>query len=384
MTKPLFIATADWHVKEHTWVDRPGLRGDAICALEQIVSFAVRRQLPIIAAGDLLDQKRNAAFPIHKVRTQIERLAEAGVPLYFVQGQHELQEVPWLNAIHKWPTWLTGDKVQLLGDDRYKLWGLDWTPPNQLKEKLAEMPEGVDIAVVHQVCHHWMGGITSPELDFAMVPRVGMLIAGDYHKHEKVAAFNEQGSPMLVLSPGSIAMQEINEERAKRFFVVFDDLSVKAVLLRTRPVLDCIPLVCGQDVDHFVENIEADVLAANARALAAGVPQEISDPIVYVSYDVTIPNVYERVTRAMPKNSHLFRKEILPESEDDDVTTEHRTAVLETGLIGCLPDVIDPEEEPEAYGVCHSLLSTDDPGAVLSGFRKEWIGGDDGDEEKAD
>lgn len=375
MANPLFVATADWHVKEHTWADRPGLRGDAIYALAQIVSFAVKKRIPVLAAGDLLDSKRNEAFPIHAVRIQIERLAEADVPLYFIQGQHELQERPWLNALHKWPTWWGDDLCLRIGTHR--VWGLEWTPPDQLEKRLGDIPEETAVVMVHQVCHHWMGGITSPELDFAMVPHAKLLIVGDYHKHDKVLAHNKQGKKMLVLSPGSIAMQSIDEERVKKFFVVFDDLSVKSVRLKTRPVIDCPPLTCEHDVDRFVGSIEADILVANARARAIGIPEGIRDPIVYVSYDVTVPDVYKRIARAMPKGTHLFRKEILPVDEEDDLSTAQREASLEMGLLGCLDKVVNRDEEPEVHGMCHALLSTDEPGAVLSGIRKEWIGDDD-------
>ena len=132
--RPLLLATADWHLAPRAWANRPTLKSDSYFALEQIVSMAIDEQLPIVAAGDLIDRQVNEQAPIEFVREQLDKLQANKIPLWFIQGQHELQARPWLR-VHKWPDWLEeGGAVQ----GGLEIRGFDWKPTAELATKLAE------------------------------------------------------------------------------------------------------------------------------------------------------------------------------------------------------------------------------------------------------
>ena len=134
MTKPCPVAVlcSDLHLDEYTWRDRPSLCGDSKHAFQQVVDFACKKNLPIIAAGDLIDTKRNVAGPIGFLRRCMDQLEDADCGFYYIQGQHELQGSPWLGEIHRWPTWLHGRREDICG---VQVGGIDWTPRDQVAER---------------------------------------------------------------------------------------------------------------------------------------------------------------------------------------------------------------------------------------------------------
>lgn len=368
--KPIAIATSDWHLDEYAWADRREISGDSLAAFRQIVSYAVKHRLPILAAGDLLDRKPNLAGLISQIRPQLNRLQEAGVPLLLVQGQHELQpDTPWLCAIHDWPIWLW-DKPQGVEVGGLNVYGIDWTPRDELPEALAAVPQDIDVLVMHQVCHEFMGGITVAEMDFGQVPHAELLVVGDYHEHRTHAARGAQGQQLKVLSPGSTNMRKIDEESTKRFFVVNDDLSYKSVRLRTRPYLEW-TVSSEEELNHFVEVIRSELKDTTSLTK---LPESLCKPLLRVKYMQGLTDAYPRIESAVGEWAHLFTKVIAPKDEDEEFEGEETyEEVEELGLTGCLPLLVTEEEEPEVFGLCHSLLSSTEPQPVLAAARDEYL-----------
>jgi len=369
MNKPVFIAFSDAHVDDHAWADRPEICGDSQDAFRQVVRYAIKFQLPIVAAGDLLDRKRNDALPIGFVRRMMDELAEAGVPFYFTQGQHELQGTPWLSEIHKWPTWLHGGSIRLASG--INAYGIDWQPREKVPEALAAVPAGTDVLIMHQVCHEFMGGITIAEMDFGQVPHAKLLIVGDYHEHRTYEARGAQGQMLKVLSPGSTNMRKIDEPPLKKFFVVSDDLTCKSVRLRTRPYLGWDILDEGS-LEHFIENVVPEL---QSLAQESGLPADSAKPLLRVRYREEIPNAYARIAAAVGTAGHLFTKVLAATRDDEEAVEGEETyaEVEELGLLGCLPLMVDETEEPEVFQLVHQLLATDDPQAALAAARGEYF-----------
>lgn len=369
MSEPAFIAFSDTHVDEHAWADRPEIGGDSQEAFRQVVRYAIKNKLPIVAAGDLLDRKRNDALPIGFMRRMMDELEEHHIPFYYIQGQHELQPDPWLSEIHRWPTWLHGNSIRLASG--INAYGIDWQPREKVPEALAAVPAGTDVLIMHQVCHEFMGGITVAEMDFGQVPHASVLVVGDYHEHRTHDARGAQGQPLKVLSPGSTNMRKIDEPPAKKFFVVNHDLSFKSVRLRTRPYLDW-EILNDASLDHFIEHIRSELKDQTAQAK---LPDELGKPLIRVRYREDITNAYARIADAVGDWGHLFTK-VLQASRDDEERIEGEETyeeVEELGLIGCLPLMVAEADEPEVFQLVHSLLATDDPQAALAAARAEYF-----------
>jgi DNA repair exonuclease SbcCD nuclease subunit len=378
MATPVLLATSDWHVDLNAWSDRREISGDSLSSLRQIVTHAISTGLPIVAAGDLLNQKPNFARLISALRKELDRLAEANIPLYFTQGQHELQEYPWLLAVHNWPTWIHNKTVEL--PCGLKLYGLDWQPRDRVADFLATVPADTDILVMHQVCHEFMGSITVPEMSVAQVPHAKILVVGDYHDHKVLNARGAQGQQLKVLSPGSTNMRKIDEPPAKKIFVVCGDLSVKSVRLKTRAVVKE-EILNEFQLEEFIGSIRGTLKDA---LVAAKAPEAIEKPLVWAHYREDVPNAYARIEEAVGEWGHLFTKVLAATREGDEDAVEGEEtyeAVEELGLVGCLPFMVNEAEEPDVYNLCHLLLSTDSPAAALASAREEFLRSEEGNPE---
>lgn len=369
MAKPIAVVTSDCHLDDYAWANRKDLCGDGYYAFTQIVDYAVQHKLPIIAAGDLLDKKENNSSPVFHMGVEIDRMRTPGLDFYYIQGQHELQETPWL-AIRDWATWLTEAEFGLkLG--KHNLGGFDWCRREKLLEQLSYAPKELDILVMHQVCGDFMGSVVVPELMLAEVPHVKLLIIGDYHKHLQLATHNKQGDPMLVLSPGSTHMRSIDEPAEKFFFVLNDNLTAESVPIRSRVCRKPRALLLPEQLDDFIQAIPRRM--AKDAALSVGLPESLQKAIWRITYDSSIPKAYERICDALQFRVHRFLKEVSPDFDEEESEQTEIKLAGEMDLVTCLSEVV-PDTESKLFQVTKRLLEVDvsKQQVELAEIRKEY------------
>lgn len=385
--RPVAIVTADTHLQERAWHSRPELKDDAFEAFRFIVKTAIELELPIIAAGDLIDRQRNDAIVAGFVRRQMDRMKNANLRLMYIQGQHERQFTPWFSEVHSHPRYLPADQRPALdGAGGMRVYGIDWTPRDQLPAELDRLRDtikesgSVDVLVMHQVMHEFLGGITQAELDWSMVPDVKMLIIGDYHeKHERFVRTNAAGNDMIVLNPGSTAMQSITEPPVKKFFVLYDDFTTQSIVIPGRPFLKSPDLHTEGDLDAFVEKVGGQL--GEAWRTARGydsfgefeLPLDIRKPIIYVRYRYDLPNAHKRIQKAVGTDGFIFGKELRPKAEDDDADHVARQKVIEGGLLGALPEVA-ANKKSDRFKISERMLAARNPREALLELRGEWLG----------
>ncbi len=372
---PIGLLTSDWHLEERTWADRPKIAGDAIESLKQIVTAAIENKLWIVAAGDLLDRKQNFSNIPEQLRKQLGRLAVEKCPLYFIQGQHERQERPWLKALHNWPIWLAaksrGQRTAVIAPGGPLIYGIDWTPRGKLAEELSHVPDGADLLVMHQVSRELMGSIVTPELSADMLPNVPKLLIGDYHKTELIKATNGAGGPTEIISPGSTHMRAINEPHEKYYWLLYDDGSLEKKLIHTRPYLEFL-VRHDDELEKLVFSIAAKLAMAGDAAMAH-LPEELTIPLVRVTYADNLIGAYKRLRDAIGALGHLFVKVEMTAPVDrteETLLTQAAEKFEAAGLVGCLPLLMDESEE--AYAVARRLLECSDPDAMLAEIRGEF------------
>lgn len=373
MTNPAAILFADSHLQHPgAWVSRPTISEDSFHSFKQLIDKAIELQVPLIGAGDLIDRQRNDSDPIVFMIREMERLwREAAENLYFTQGQHEMQSKPWFdscsNAVH-----IHGEHTALAGVG--VMYGIDFQPHGRLEAALEQIPDDVDLLVMHQVWGEFMGNITSPQGLLCNLPgQVRTVLTGDFHQHITKKIRNVDGEEMRVLSPGSTCMQEISEPDLKYFFVLMHDGTVESHELYARPVIRSDIMTMADDVDMFVEDIGSRIEKMIDESEFPG------KPLIHVKYAANLADVKQRVTRVVDDRAHVFLKEIPPDKEDVMRRRERREELGDrhaSTLESELSDYLKEHEKVHLEDVVRRLLEAPDKAAEMTLIRQESLGAD--------
>jgi hypothetical protein len=353
MPEAIAVLSADTHLAQRSWAKHPGLMGDSYYGLKQLVDYCTAAELDLVLAGDVFDKNRPDSLTIWHTRTQIDRMERQDLSVYFQNGQHDLVNTgeSWLNAISWWSEHIHQKQFDLGGIVAY---GLDWTPADQIKQEFDKIPTSTDLLIAHQVWRDLMGPrIGESECAFADVPVVKMILTGDFHRHLKLEASNKDNAITRILSPGPVCMQSIDEDPAKYFFVLSDDMSIQSIRLKTR---NCFRfnLSNKDDLEIFLTgNVEA------ACEPQQNVPDNIVKNIVHITYEDNIPEAYTRIINAINSRAHLFLVPIKQKQEIVTIETERRRALADGGMEACLE--LLTAKDSHLYRDVLSLLKASSP-----------------------
>lgn len=347
----LFVFTADLHLEDGAWSTRPSIYGDAYCSFEQIVDYCIEHSLPLILGGDVLEKKSNLARPIAKLCAGMSRMESAGVPVYYIQGNHEYdRNAPWL-SVHSWPLHLHGQTIKI-GDKN--VYGLDWLPKGEIQAAFREVPADTDILITHQVWKDFMGNVGRTECELVDVHYVQTVLAGDFHVTKTIEGVNAQGLPIKMLSPGSTAMQDMGEAQDKFFFAIearTGEITFTPVPLKTRRFIgytvrdqDTLDALCSGQLKNDI-----------AALPTADLPKDIQKPLVKIKFDKQLPDAYLRLMTAVGESAHLFC-EALSERSAQAHTAAARVAA-KNELTSVLAELLG--DDTAAYGLATALLKTE-------------------------
>lgn len=353
--RPIATIASDSHLDFTAWERREGLVGDAYHSFRQVVGKAIELGVRLMLLGDTINTKHPDSRTVEFIRRQIGRLKKAEVPLEILQGQHENAVPVWFKAISDWPDHLHQQHFAVEGTTFY---GLDWTPADQLPAALEKIPPGVDVFLAHQVTEEFMGQLCKSELSLAQVPYAKLTMIGDFHEHVNIQILNRQGQPMRVYSAGSTCMRSISEPPKKGFYVLYDDLSVESFWLKTRPVLRPPQLNTPEQLDQFVEEVGSQLVQANDRAYADGLPAELCKPLLWVHYVETLENAWPRIVKAANGQAFLFKRVHLIETEEKVAQREKRQHRSARGPVAAMGELV-PDHESFVYTASRRLIETD-------------------------
>jgi hypothetical protein len=350
--QPLFVFCADLHLEDGAWTSRPGIYGDAYYSFEQIVEYCLAKKLPLILGGDILEKKQNLARPIAKLCRGLTRMQDAGISVYYIQGNHEYdRNAPWL-SIHPWPIHLHDTGV--LFDD-VAVWGLDWLPRGEIQEAMKIVPKDTDILVTHQVWKDFMGEIGRTECELSDVHYAHTVLAGDFHVTKIAEGTNANGKPVRMLSPGSTAMQDMSEAPDKFFFVINKTITgiihFEPVQLKTRRFLT----YTVKD-SETLDKLCAGQLAKDIAAVRGGLPAEIDKPLVRIKFDKKLPDAYLRLMTSASDLAHVACEAITDKASSKTVATRDHT---KNDLLAAVADLLG--DSSAAYKLATALLNAVDP-----------------------
>lgn len=363
--KPLFLNCSDAHLRDR--------RGDEQFALSQIVSAAVRLKVDVVGAGDLFDRQSNRSAAVTFFYNELDRLAAAGRKFYYTEGQHDLDDPPWLSghraavSLHK----------QVIDFGEAVVYGLNWQPFGKLQEALAEIPDGVNFLVCHQVWADWMGDLANPQGSFAQIPgHVRYVQTGDLHQWKLGQYKNADGVKMLVCSTGATTQQRADEPSKHHYALFYPDGRFEQKTLKSRVFYDSPVMNRPEDLDRFVADVEPTLATLYQQAAAADLPDNIMKPVVRYTHSATLTDAARRVEKAVGDRAYLIEKQLIPEAKVAAYAAARTAegtgdAVTPLSLLG---EEVDADEDQDVYSLCQLLLSSPDQEAAFARWRAEQLG----------
>jgi DNA repair exonuclease SbcCD nuclease subunit len=360
------LIASDLHLSDRIWKHKP-IEGDSYYSWKQIVEIAVAQKVNgLVLAGDILDKQVNLSRPIQQLLKGLKTLNEAGIPVYFNQGQHEYQISPWMliNPTDN-VTWLHNNVVDFYG---WNLVGCDYQNEEKLKEFLqSPQAKAADILVCHQVWLEFMGEHAKPQGSFADVPNnVKYLITGDYHEHI-VAKQSRESTDLIILSPGSTHLRSLSEPVEKEIFLL--DLEqkqpVRNLALRTRQLFK-LTLEKGATIKQ-IENKIANLIELGAEQNKK-LPAELQKPILQVIYSQADADLIAKINEKFSETLHLFFKPLGTSFEKEEQVLS-KAGNNKVDLLSCLETFVIKENNPLVYSLALTMLTAPDAEQAL----KRWI-----------
>ena len=358
--------------------------GDSYHSLAQIVDYCVKHSLPLIAGGDLFDKPDPDPVSVNVMCREMDKMRDAGLPVYFTQGQHErvrrsLGEEhgrPEWMRVHPWPTHVHKQTFEI---DGVTFYGLDWTPKEHIEDAFDNIPDSASVLVAHQVWSEFMGGWIPSECDLSLLsaraPQIRHVLTGDFHEHtiERYPHSEQEdvAAEITMYSPGSISMRSIAEP-SNKFFYHFHNgnidrapFPVAHINLETRHLEEVV-------IEHesALQDFEAFGFDEPVSQHLASLPEVIAKPLVRVEYLDTISDVYNRIRAVYGDQVYLFTKPVSEEVDVPDITDAARHAVIDRGLEGALSLVVEDANDP-VYQTALRLLGSDNPSDLIRDMQRE-------------
>jgi hypothetical protein len=296
--KVIGILTSDWHLQAAAWNKYPTLKGDSQHSVGQIIDRAMEECVNVYAAGDLLDNNHPTSEMMWWIIRTLNLLAKEGLKIIHVQGQHEkVAAKPWFS--------LTGQAIhahqQALDIAGLNVYGIDYCRAEQMIEEVKLIPKETNLLLCHTPWKEFLPyATTAPSLE--ILPPVPIVLTGDLHKTLIQRRLGLNKEKFIVVSPGAACMQAIDEPADKYYFLLYEDLSVEQVPLKTRQVFRY-AINTEEQLEEFL-----DEKVKLAFIQQPEVSEELSKNIVDVIYDNSIENIYDRIAQACSDKVHLFMR----------------------------------------------------------------------------
>lgn len=363
--KPLFVFTADNHVKRRIWKSIPEIEYDTYNSLQQICDFCSQQNLPLVVGGDLFDSRTPTASDVNFVSKQFATLTNG---VYCLDGNHDgyghvdaSEEDSWVNTVGA--TCVNGKKFTV-GD--LTLYGQPYALPTKLEEDLSKLGNDIDILICHQLLQEIIGSTMISNMQANWVPgHIKTILLGDYHKQSSFTSLDDQ----YFVYPGSTAPMRFSEAEQKYFMVVGSKgklITCVTVPLLTRSLLSY-SVTDKAELDGVVKTIKRFVQGEKQTNEDNPYYTPISRPYVRLSYDSSLSGVQA----AIGKLSDLAYIESEPFGSNAlriDPTQLESTHISPAQI---MDQLVDKKENPALYSFGLDLVGTEDFTAVFDAKREE-------------
>ena len=259
---------------------------DFIRIHDNIVEFTVARKPDaVVYCGDIFEKYMRSADLEMYLRNKVKYMQGHGIRVLGIEGNHDkLNTNASLEICDIEPLDLSSTHPRMTDVHGVKFWGINYCPPGpEFREKLAQVPEGVDVLVLHQtlaeVCPI-AADISAQELVDIVKP-LGVRYVAMGHIH---GSWQNCIDGVHLVYAGSTEMTDIDERIDKYIYSVElqgeKPLKPKVTMhkLNTRPIKRLVIDTAEQaeeliaDMTHEKENIALYVLSV-ARGLSKMIPR---------------------------------------------------------------------------------------------------------------
>lgn len=281
---------ADSHLISQTWRMRPEIQGDSYRSLTFAVTHCIKNQLSLQLGGDTLDSTNPSSEDVRVFREQMDRMKEAGLPVYAIQGNHDKTTPPWFLAIHPHVQHVHGSVYSPVKG--LLMTAFDYMTANELREAVAQIPPAIHTVLLHQAARPIMDIPGAWNFDPAWLPEwVNTVFMGDIHMPTefswgpgKRGFYTGAGHVLALSEPWQTSMLEVR--------MAGDTMSVTRVPLPFRRYVR----VSVRDTNGLAE--------ATAEIRNAGLEDEVP-PVVVVEH-TGVDGVQETIQLAVEARVKMF------------------------------------------------------------------------------
>ena len=305
----------------------------------------------VVIGGDLFDSSNPDARSVNLAQCVVRNIKEAGIPVYGIDGNHDLADGWWLRTIGA-QVLCERETVDIAGT---LVTGIPYRNGRDLVDTIREMGDAgmkMDVLVAHFALAEMNGGGTadtsvqelSPLLD-----RFGVKFVMMGHVHISDC---RTWNGVTYVNPGSTELKSFNEPKEKYWFMVDTSGLVDPVPMRleTRPV-EYVDIATEEDIAEFMIRLECESRAGQKS------PRTLYQ--VVVSGDIN--DAFRRLAKAAHDNSALARIVMrTAKTHDHAPMMDHMGSVSK---LGAAIEARFPKESAEARLIV-SMLHSPEPSAI--------------------
>jgi hypothetical protein len=360
----MIFASADLHIGASLRKRDPEFRDDSYLALDlaadRLIEKAHGEPSALLLAGDVFDRDHISGEAILAFRTFVERLKEAGIQVWAIEGNHDRQPggTPLAEALGGRllsPTTTT----DVLG---LKVCGVSYQPPERLREMLPCVPS-CDVLLLHAPMKALLGFETASGLLESEIPEcAGLTVVGDIHRTRLLRT--PAGAP--IISPGPLHPCAMSEPFDTSMTVLngrkghwsFDQVPVA---LRAVERLDLTEFENADDVSDIVEAVVERLLKRTEGAEAK--------PVLHIKAPSGMEGEVARARRAAGAKAVVV--ETIGSKGSLSGMRPSASAVAESLTPAQALDMtVDAARDPEVHDLLSLLLTAPEPEAALEEWHK--------------
>ena len=342
----MIIFAADLHLTPRIWTNRWSIKGDAYHALRSLSKYIddnFTELEAVVLGGDTTDVNTPDVQSLHELSIFVKHAAEKGVPVYFINGQHD-RGTDGLSLLSLFGAVDISDELVTIGDISF--YGMSYRSGQELKKDLASCPE-CDYLVLHTAFKHLLGFEGAWQVEADDIPEyIPNVLVGDIHVHD-VSQFGNT----KIYSPGSGYACNAGEiDKGHGFF-----------LLNKEGVQDWKPYDTRQFHKLTMTSENRDDIMGQIMEIDKGASKVKLAPVVFVKKASDLEISFDKIKDAII----IVLDEALSLVDTSELELEE---IKDTEMASFLSLFIS-EEDTDTYAFAEGLLEAQDP----RDYTAEWL-----------